>query len=335
MKKIAKKYLLPALVKMNAEQLYHLAASRKILNVFYHGVVNTDSTHIFPRHLVKGQFEQHIKYLGRKFNVISIPEAFEYYRQGIQPDRKTVTVSFDDGYLNNLETALPILEKYKIKTTFFISGICSEDDSYIMWSDIVSFARHFSPGDEVMIGGQKFTKRGRYDLANAQNVSVWDYIKQLSYTERDRVLQQLVTDYGLREKIKTLPREFWKLMNREQIRQMSESEIVTIASHGHLHYNLANISEQAAETEMRVSKEILSGITQQEIDLISFPDGSYNDSVKKTALALGYKGLLAVDYRCASDLQDTSILNRWGVSSTTSFETIAFLLNRAFIKHAF
>ena len=163
MKHFIKKNVLPALVKLNVEQLYHFKSKGKILNVFYHGVVNEDSTKIFPRHIAKEQFEQHIKYLSNKFNIISIDEAFYLYQNNSKPDNKTITVSFDDGYLNNLQNALPILEKYKVKTTFFISGICAEDETYIMWSDIIAFARYFSNDNHLMVGNQKFIKKGNYD----------------------------------------------------------------------------------------------------------------------------------------------------------------------------
>jgi len=336
MKHFIKKNILPALVKLNVEQWYHFNSKGKILNVFYHGVVNEDSTKIFPRHIVKEQFEQHIKYLSNKFNIISIEEAFYLYQNNIKPDKRTITVSFDDGYLNNLQNALPILEKYKVKTTFFISGICSEDENYIMWSDIIAFARYFSNDNHLMVGNQKFIKKGKYDLIDEVNgINIYNYIKNLPYTTREIILNDIKEKYDFANNMNGVPLEFWKLMNKNEIKLLSESEIVTIGSHGQLHFNLANISEDEAISEMKVSKKVLADITGKKINLISFPDGSYNENIKKIATTLGYEGLLAVDYRCASDNQDKSILNRWGVSSTTTFETIAFTLNKAFIKHSF
>jgi hypothetical protein len=36
MNEIIKKYLLPALVEMKAEKVFHLAAGRKVINIFYY-----------------------------------------------------------------------------------------------------------------------------------------------------------------------------------------------------------------------------------------------------------------------------------------------------------
>ena len=38
-----------------------------------------------------------------------------------QLKKKYVTISFDDGFINNLTNALPLLEKYNVPATFFIS----------------------------------------------------------------------------------------------------------------------------------------------------------------------------------------------------------------------
>jgi hypothetical protein len=205
-----------------------------------------------------------------------------------------------------------------------------------MWSDTIAFARFFTNDDHMKIGGEEFFKCGRYDMVSPENnLSIFEFIKNLQYHERDSVLNDLVSKLDLGLKIKELPSEYWKLMNKEQIKQLSESELVTIGSHGQLHYNLVNISEDEAKNELVLSKNILSDIIQKDIDMISFPDGSYNERIKRIAYESGYKGLLAVDYRCASDKNDKNIMNRWGVSATTTFETIAFTLNKAFIYHGF
>lgn len=336
MKNFIKRNVLPSLVKLNVENIFSSLAKGNILNIFYHGVVEKDSTAISPRHIQKEQFEQHLKYLTTKFNIISLTEAFDIYRQEIIPNKKTVTVSFDDGYLNNLTIALPLLEKYKVKATFFISSMCAENETSLIWADIVSLAHHFSCDSFIEIENKKFHKTGRYELINkSDNQSIFDYIKKLSCAEREYTLNSIIDRYKIYDILKKTPVEYWKLMNKNDLKKLTNSDLVTIGSHGHLHYNLGNISLEDAKIEMKKSREILSNTIEKEVNLLSFPDGSYTETVKQLAVSLGYNGLLAVNYHYPSDKADKNILNRWGVSSGTTFETIAFALNHAFIKHSF
>lgn len=334
MKKIVQEHILPPLLKVNAEHLFRLMAKKKGLNIFYHGVVNQDSTSIFPRHITKDQFEQHIKYLKRKFNIISMHEMFEMYQENVTPDKWTITISFDDGYANNLENALEIIEKYKVKTTFFISSICIENPNHLMWSDVLSFVRFYSP--QVIIDNKNFEKIGKFGLYNKElNITASEYIKNLSPDQREKTLERMISNHQLLKKMNNLPKEYWKLMNTNQLKELASSEFVDIGSHGHLHYNLGNIELEAAIEDMKKSKELLSNTLNQNVDLLSYPDGSYTKAVVDAAEKMGYTKQVAVNYRHTSDDSDKRIINRWGVSSTTTFETIAFALNKAFIKNSF
>lgn len=91
----------------------------------------------YPRVLMYHMVRDHIS--GAKFNKLRVKPA-EFERQiawmksqgfhfvtmcelqknwGQHPE-KTVAITFDDGYLDNLENALPILEKYQAKATIYV-----------------------------------------------------------------------------------------------------------------------------------------------------------------------------------------------------------------------
>ncbi len=90
-----------------------------------------------PRILMYHMVRDHIS--GAKFNKLRVlPEAFEKQvawmkQQGFnfvtmqelqqnwgKHPQKTVAITFDDGYLDNLENAYPILEKYNAKATIYV-----------------------------------------------------------------------------------------------------------------------------------------------------------------------------------------------------------------------
>ena len=64
-------------------------------------------------------FAAHIQALRQYANPISLTKLVQCLRHGVLPP-KSVAVTFDDGYTDNLYVAKPILEKYAIPATVFI-----------------------------------------------------------------------------------------------------------------------------------------------------------------------------------------------------------------------
>ena len=66
------------------------------------------------------RFNQHCQWLSRSFNVLPLPEAFHRMQEGTLPPR-AVCITFDDGYLDNVTHALPILKAHHLSASFFIA----------------------------------------------------------------------------------------------------------------------------------------------------------------------------------------------------------------------
>ncbi|MEZ4980992.1 MAG: polysaccharide deacetylase family protein [Saprospiraceae bacterium] len=279
-------------------------------------------------------FDQQMRYFKANFDIISTETALEYQKSGIIPKRPTISISFDDGYLNNMTNALPILEKYEIGATFFISSVCCRPaNEHIFWSDVVAFSRNFSSDNYVVIDRKKFFKKDKYDLVEANfGISAYDYLKHQPVKERDRMIHDLKESYQIMEKLELLPEEYWKLMSFHQLKKFSKNPFVTIGSHGHRHFNLAEISLENARFELEHSKKQLEKTIEKEVKLFAFPDGSYNEEVLKIAREVGYNGLVGVNPRTASKNED--LIFRYGVSATTTPSSNLFFINKAFMERS-
>ena len=78
-------------------------------------------------------FESQIKYLSENYILLSLNDLKEALSRKVIPN-KSVAITFDDGYLDNLTHALPLLEKYQIPATIFVSS-GFVDGSFEMPSD--------------------------------------------------------------------------------------------------------------------------------------------------------------------------------------------------------
>ena len=328
-KQIARQIVFPSIIGLGIERIMSMFSEKKLLNIYYHGVVNSDSTFFNPRHIDVVQFEEHIKYFVKNFDVVSLNEAFEIKKNKSSLKRPTITISFDDGYKNNLDIALPILEKYNVKATFFISGVCVENDkNTLMWADIVDFAKYFSVDNEFSIDGVRFNNF----IEVSTNKSIYDYIKALPKLNRDVFLSKLIDKFDIDSRKHELNSEIWEMMDSDEIIKASKSSVIDIQSHGYLHYNLGMIDYEDAIMDIKKSKLALDGIIKEPVSMICFPDGSYSKEVIDKILEIGFDKNVACDYLFDDDVSNPIIINRYGISNTTTFASNMFFINKSFIN---
>jgi len=98
-------------------------------------------------------FEQHLAYLKEQgYQTISLDDLTYYLAQGrpFPSDGKPILITFDDGYLDNYQNALPLLQKYGFTGVFFVvtelaerasAGMIAPDglryaDVYMTWDQL-------------------------------------------------------------------------------------------------------------------------------------------------------------------------------------------------------
>src|SRR5450432_480921 len=115
--------------------------SRGARIVVYHGICRKDHTRYNNIFLTRKTFEEHLRYYGKYFHVISLDD---YYEQRFRKDRFNICLTFDDGYENNYNYVLPLLEKYKMPAAFFVTA--ARDAGYdILWNDFLGIISKYGP----------------------------------------------------------------------------------------------------------------------------------------------------------------------------------------------
>lgn len=115
---------------------------QKIAVLTYHGVVDgvKDKNSV---DISVDYFEKQMKWLSdHHYKTITIDEFYNWKKGKIKLPRKSVLITFDDGWKNTYKNALPIMEKYHIKSNVFVVWIYYEnctlkgDNTYINENDI-------------------------------------------------------------------------------------------------------------------------------------------------------------------------------------------------------
>ena len=99
--------------------------------LLYHGVTNSDSIGIensSGKHIKAEEFESQMKWLSENKKVVSLKE--------VNKVKGSVAITFDDAFKNVHDVALPILKKYDLPSTFFITTGFVENKR-LFWVDKV------------------------------------------------------------------------------------------------------------------------------------------------------------------------------------------------------
>jgi peptidoglycan/xylan/chitin deacetylase (PgdA/CDA1 family) len=78
-----------------------------------------------------------MRYLKENYNLLSLNKATQILlTKGTFP-KNSIVITFDDGYKDNFNNALPILNKYDIPATIFLAtNFISKNPFYLSWGDI-------------------------------------------------------------------------------------------------------------------------------------------------------------------------------------------------------
>ena len=154
--KINKKTIFEQLIPF-VNNIYYKRAKKSLI-LTYHRVYELDydpyALTVHPR-----IFEIQMKYLRENYNIIPLSELISQLKEKkIKED--SVIITFDDGYHDNLYNSKPILKKYDIPATFFISAGMIGGKKEFWWDELerIFLTRHtltYKPL-ELNINGKKY-----------------------------------------------------------------------------------------------------------------------------------------------------------------------------------
>ncbi len=212
-------------------------------------------------------FAWQMQLLAAHFNVLSLTEAIERLRQDRLPPR-AVCVTFDDGYLDNVENATPVLLEQHIRATFFVSTGFLEGGC--MWNDTVIEAVRQAPGPVLDLSACGLDVRPVVSEDDRRHTvqAVLSAIKYLNPVDRAERVERILAAAGAKR-----PRDL--MMRPEHIQRLARSGM-EIGAHTVSHPILARLDRAAARAEIADGKEKLEGIIGSPVRLFAYPNGVPN-----------------------------------------------------------
>ena len=85
--------------------------------LMFHSITNVKGNEL---EISKAQFKMEMQYLKDKgYTTLTLTEVYDFFEKNKPIPKKSVVITFDDGYLNNYTNAYPILKQFGFKATIF------------------------------------------------------------------------------------------------------------------------------------------------------------------------------------------------------------------------
>lgn len=231
--------------------------------LIYHRVHPTVDP-MFPNEVDATTFEWQMRLIAEHLVPLDLEEAIRLRDRGELPVG-AVAVTFDDGYADNAEVALPILQRTRVPATFFVTT------GYLnggrMWNDTVIETVRRLPTGQFDLTPMGLGVRAIGDAASRRTLSR-EIIQVIKHRPpRDR---QDLTDAIRGMGGEALPDAL--MMNSEQVRELAAAGM-GVGAHTLTHPILKSVSPTVARDEIEGGRRELAAITGRVPALFAYPNG--------------------------------------------------------------
>lgn len=296
-------------------------SDQRFVILLYHGVTTANHRGIencSRKHIPAREFAGQMEYLAGTHTVLSMSSLLRAQREGGIPSR-AVAVTFDDGFQNNYTAAFPILQRYGIPATFYLStGLIGTGE--VFWVDKLEYLLNETPLKSLEL----MTMEKAYRLQTAaERAAALQDIKVDLKTKPGRLQEVL----GELESVAKTPCRYdyedYQTLTWDQVRVMRQSGLCEFGAHTVDHAILSHLSTEGKRYQIRYSKRQLEAELQEPVELFSYTEGlahHYDDETIAILRAEGFSSSPTAIFGVNS--RDTSPfhLHRNMVAMTAPFE---------------
>lgn len=231
-------------------------------------------------------FESQIQWISDRYRVAPLAEIGRALAEG-RPLENVVSITFDDGYADNLHQAAPILRQYDCPATVFATTAHTDSCDEFFWDDLDRI--FLSPGKlphkleaQNIDLGESATYDGRH--------SNWNVLDESDPTPRHEVYRRLTSllhqsTIAVRSELlnqlqtwaEAPRRQSHRMMSSDELRKLSNDDLVTIGGHTVDHCRLSAESLDVQQSQIQLNRRQLRSPAA-----FSYPFGTRHDYTADT-----------------------------------------------------
>jgi len=274
----------------------------EVLVLRYHRIANLSSDP-HPVCVSPARFAEHLEILRKHRRVISLRQLVAALQNGHVPSG-AVVVTLDDGYADNLYQGKPLLERFDLPATVFVTTGHLRGRREFWWDEIGQIL--LQPGTlperlSLAVDGAQYD----WDLNDARHYRQEDFCRHQSwnlrvdhdptprhrlYRDLHRLLkpmpagqqQKILDDLAAWAGLSPCARETHRFLTPDEIIRLADGGLIAVGAHTVTHPILSQLSASSQRDEILGSKVQLEEILGSPVTSFAYPYGSQSDYTKET-----------------------------------------------------
>jgi peptidoglycan/xylan/chitin deacetylase (PgdA/CDA1 family) len=300
------------LLRTLAHQLSPAGPGARLSVLIFHRV-HAVADPLFPSEPDAARFDAILGWLSQWFRVLPLDTALAALKAGELPAR-AAAITFDDGYADNHDVALPLLQRHGTPATFFIAtGFL---DGGRMWNDsVIEAVRRTRLATLDLRGlGIEGTEQIGVDGLAARRAAIEQLLPRIKYLEPER-RQAAVAALATRAETE-LPTDL--MLTTPQVRAMRAAGM-QIGAHTVSHPILARLPHAEARREIEQGRADLERAIGEPVPLFAYPNGKpgtdYTPACRDLVQELGFAAAVSTSPGAARAGSD-----RWQIPRFTPWD---------------
>jgi peptidoglycan/xylan/chitin deacetylase (PgdA/CDA1 family) len=277
-------------------------------------------------------FEEQLQVLQKMGIVVSAPQLLQQLQE--KRLKRSVVITFDDGYTDNYHVARPLLEQYALPATFFFTPNRLGKEKEFWWDELENLILHsptlpqqltmtfkgefllFDLQQDRQLSVSLQRQHGEWVADNppqtrraALYLKLWKFMSPLTDAYQQALLRELRAWVGRPEQ----HRPEFSCMSEAEMLDLARSPLFTIGGHTLTHPALAHHPYAFQLQEVQQGRQALETLTGSTLSLFAYPSGNFNPSAMEAVQEAGFKAAFTTAPSCVQEQDNAFSLGRFQV----------------------
>ncbi|MBI5788298.1 MAG: polysaccharide deacetylase family protein [Candidatus Schekmanbacteria bacterium] len=291
----------------------YLKNKRKgILILRYHRIFADDKESLHKIGISKQNFEKQLQYLKNNHKILTLEAAVEILKNQKEIPAKALVITFDDGYKDNWENAFPLLQKYALPATIYLTAGLIGTADLLYWDRLKQLILT-SEKSQITLGTNVY-KLSTFEEKGESFYKILSELKKADDSLKNKLLGELAVKLPGE---KPIHNKEDLLLSWEEVTKMQEAGI-SFGGHTVNHPLLTRVSLAEAKIEIRNSKNIIEEKLACPVTTFAYPGGAFNPDIRRIVADCGYEAACSTVLGINYPNSDLFALKRKGITDGSS-----------------